>query len=226
MKSISIWAHQHKTSARLSIVVIYFLLNVIGICTGDILHSMEIILPFSFYLMCIVVVFAGLIIYPSKKNKSKYTNFYTKQKRADCLLIFMTFLLVIYTGNSLNNSQFENKLNPVYASSLIGKNSYGTFVSQKKETRKNFKKFIKDLRKKYKDASKTQKTIGILLAILFACGLTVVLGGLACSISCSGSEALAFIVFFIGLGGIIFGLIKLIQQIKRGPKKKQIQSTQ
>jgi hypothetical protein len=53
-----------------------------------------------------------------------------------------------------------------------------------------------------------------------------VLGGLACSISCSGSEALAFIVFFIGLGGIIFGSIKLIQRIKRGPKKKQTQSTQ
>lgn len=235
MKSISIWAHQHKTPARISIVFIYLLLNMIGLLAGDILYSLHVELPVFFYLTCVLIVFAGLIIYPSKKNRSKYTDFYKRQKLGDCLLISATFLLIVYSGNSINSNNQRN-FNPVYGSSIfrntvehlenisqpvINKNRVTDF---KKSTRKNFRSIIKEFRKKYKESTKTQKTIGIILAILFACALTVVLGGLACSISCSGSEALAFIVFFAGLGGIVFGLIKLIQAIERGPRKKQISS--
>jgi hypothetical protein len=233
MKSISIWAHQHKTAARISIVFIYLLLNIIGVFAGDVLFSMGFLFPFFFYLSCILIVFTGLVIYPSKKNKAKYTNFYTRQKLADCLLISATFLLIVYHGNSINTNQQKN-YNPVYGSSIFSsnadhlekisrpvKNKNGAGLS-KNNVRKNFKNTLKELRKKYTESTKSEKTILIILSILFALGLIIILGALSCSIACSGSEALADVVFFAGLGGIVFGLIKLIQRISRGKRKKHI----
>jgi hypothetical protein len=61
---------------------------------------------------------SGTIFYPSKKNKKKYSDFYRRQKLADGLLIFSTFLLFIYFGNCVN----ENRVSisqPVYGISII-----------------------------------------------------------------------------------------------------------
>ena len=234
MKPISIWAHQHKTAARISIIFIYILLNIIGLFTGDILHSMNVTLNSFFYLAATLIVFTGLIIYPSKRNKSKYQNFYARQKLADCLLITATFLLIIYSGNSINANKAKN-YNSAYGSSIINHASnYSENIVNKnnsKVSKKNFRKYfrsaINEFRKKYTDSTKTEKTIYIILAIFAAAFLILLLGGLSCSIACSGSEALADIVFFVGLGGIIFGLIKLIQRIARGkPKNHIIKSAQ
>ncbi len=231
MKSISIWAHQHKTAARISIIFIYFLLNIIGLFAGDILYSMHVELPVFFYLACVLIVFAGLIIYPSKKNKVKYSNFYTRQKLGDCLLISATFLIIIYNGNSIKTNPLQN-YNPVYGSTILRSgiehlenislpaiNKNAPTISKKD---KNFRSLIKEFRKKYKDATKGQKTFYIILSIVAALFLISILGSLSCSIACSGSQGLANVVFFAGLAGIIFGLIKVIQRITRGKRKKHI----
>ncbi len=231
MKPISIWAHQHKVAARFSIICIYILLNIIGLVTGDILHSMNVVLNPFFYLTAILIVFTGLIIYPSKRDKSKYPNFYARHKLADCLLISATFLLIIYIGNSINANRITN-YNSTYAISSISHTSNysgniskpgvnkNSFSVSRKDFRKKYKTILKELRKKYKESTKTEKTIYLVLAILAAGILIIYLGALSCSISCSGSEALALIVFFLGLGGIIFGLVKLIQRIMMGKPKK------
>lgn len=234
MKSISKWAANHKALARIYIVAIYFLLNLVGIFTGDLFHSMGIIFNSLFLFIALTISITGLIFYPSKRNKYFIKNFYLKQKIADCLLVSATFLFIVYTGNSFSNFQrnasassafgFVNISSP--AAELVPGNGYKKEPHlSKKQLRKNIRSIVKDIRKKYKESTNTEKTIYIILAVLAAAALGYLLAGLACSISCSGSEALAYVVFFVGLGAIVFGLVKLIQRISRGkPNREEFQT--
>ncbi|MEO9022418.1 MAG: hypothetical protein ABI237_09185 [Ginsengibacter sp.] len=230
MRKISVWAYHHKFLARIGIICIYILLNVLGLFTGDMFHSFGIVFNSLFLLITVTICIAGLIFYPSKKLKFTYKNYYLRQKSSDILLISATFLFIMYAGNSMNNR--VKPLISSYAAVILNPNSKTKINDSssdintnapsfsKKQQRKNFRTFVKQIRKKYKDSTKGQRTLYTILALIAAGGLIVLLGGLACSISCGGSEALAFIVFFTGLGGIIFGLVKLIQHINRGRPKK------
>lgn len=234
MKSISSWAANHKVLARICIVAIYVTLNLLGIFTGDLFHSIGIIFNSVFLLIALTIGITGLIFYPSKRNKYFIKNFYLKQKISDCLLVSATFLFIVYTGNSFNNIKrnvatsfvfgFVNTTSPL--TKLISEKDYNKAPHlSKKRFRKNIRSIVKNIRKKYKESTRTEKTIYIILSVLGAGALIYLLAGLACSIACSGSEALAYIVFFVGLGAIIFGLVRLIQRISRGkPNKEQLQT--
>lgn len=230
MRNISIWASHHKALARVYIVCIYILLNIFGLFTGDLFHSFGIIFNSLFLLIAVTICIAGLIFYPSKKLKATYKNYYLRQKSADILLISATFLFIVFTGNSMNN-----RVRPFTSSSAAGLilnrtssdiNTKAPSLS-KKQLRKSFRTIVKQIRKKYKDSTQSQRTLYIILAVIAAGALVVLLGGLACNIACGGSEALAYLIFFTGLGGIIFALVKLIQHINRGrPKKAVTMATQ
>ena len=193
---------------------------------------MNIILPFFIYWAGVIIIFTGLVIYPSRKKKFKYFHFYRRQKFADCLLISATFILIIFTGNSVNE---PSNYNPVYGSFILNQSSHffettsTTVINKnrstvtKKDARKNFRSTIKNLRKKFKESTKGQKTLYIILAVIGALFLIFLLGALSCNIACSGSEGLAYIIFILGLAGIIFGFIKLIQRIGKGKRKKSIE---
>ncbi|MEO8822447.1 MAG: hypothetical protein ABI366_02655 [Ginsengibacter sp.] len=233
MKSISFWANNHKVAARISIILIYFLLNVIGIFLGDILFSMNVFLSPVFYIIAILIGLLGLFFYPSSGLKPRRKNYYYQQKSSDFLLILSTFLFIIYTGNSVYNSDFK-VADKVKAGTTIYLNS-NVFslavnkkaVSVKKATGKKWRNIIREIRKKYKSSTQGQKTLYIIIAVLVAVLLVYVLAGLSCSIACSGSEAIAYIILFLGLGGIIFGLVKIIQRINRGkPKKETLKTVQ
>lgn len=233
MKSISFWANNHKTAARISIVLIYFILNAVGLFMGDILFSMNILLSPLFYVFAILLGIFGLIIYPSKKSKSTQENYYFQQKTADIFLLISTLIFIIYTGNIIYNPGY-NTVENTWASNAVRVNSNITSpainqrsIVSKKEGHKKLRNVIKQFRKKYKESTNGQKTLYIILSVIAAVLLAYVLAGLSCSIACSGSEGLAYIVLFLGLGGIIFGLVKIIQRINRGgPKKKTINPTQ
>lgn len=233
MKSISFWAKNHKTASRVLIIVIYVLLNVIGIFLGDILFSMGIVLSPLFYAVAIVISILGLLIYPSRKSRVSRKNFYFQQKSADIILLIATFIFIIYTGNSFYNSDFKGS--PIASASnsiYVSINHSSTTIMKrkvvvsKKHGDKKLKNVIREFRKKYKSSTKGQKTLYIIISAIVAAGLIMGVSALACNIACSGSEALAYIVLFLGLGGIIFGLVKIIQRINRGgPKKKTINPT-
>ena len=226
MKKIAFWARENKQTARLTIVICYILLNVIGLFLGDVIHSLNVELTPLFLAIAISLTLIGWMIYPSKFRRKDYRNYFWHQKAADLILVSTTFLFVVYLGNSLN-SNWNSLRNPLQAASIVNTNNSTnvrtspvakTTVS-KKSLRKKIRAEIKRLRKAYKESSKADKTAYIIFAVLIAATLTVVLGAAACSISCSGSEALALVVFFVGLGGIVFGLIKWIQRITRGKPK-------
>ena len=62
----------------------------------------------------------------------------------------------------------------------------------------------------------------VVLALIAIFGLSL----LSCNIACSGSEGLAYAVFFLGLGAVIFGLVRWIRHIKKGVRKTNTTSDQ
>ena len=227
MKKLSFWAREHKHIARVTIIISYILLNVIGLFLGDVIHSFNIEFTPLFFLFAISLTFLGWMIYPSKDKKHEYKNFYLRQKSADLILVSATLLFVIYLGNALNKNTNSFR-NPLQAASIVNTNNAINISSptvakntvSKKSLRQKIRAEIKSIRKAYKDSTKSQKTLYIILAVLAAAGLTYVLTMFSCSISCSGAEALGYVVFFVGLGAIVFGLVKVIQRIKRGKPKR------
>ena len=234
MKQVSFWALQHKFPAQIIIIICYLFLNIIGWITGDLLFSLNIILSSVFFYFIAIFVITTVLIYPKKKTKSSYKHSYTRRKIADVLLITATFLFIIYSSNSLNQHQSLNPLNSVFGISVIKPNTSKTvhientlsrkkgFHGSKKDYRKKLHSIVKAVRKKYKDSSPAQKVILIILLIVVAIFLIFLISALACNIICSGAEALGYIVLVVGIAGVIFGLIKLIQRVKRGPPQKKM----
>jgi uncharacterized membrane protein len=88
----------------------------------------------------------------------------------------------------------------------------------KKEIRQSVRAIIK--KQKTAEGSGT-KVILIVVTILVSLLLVFLLAGLSCSIACSGSEALAYVVFFLGTFGIVFGAVRIIKSIqKKKPRAK------
>ncbi len=225
MKKLSFWSRDHKTSARILIVVGYLILNMAGLFLGDLLHSFTGNFNAAIILIPIILTMVGYFFYPDKKNKNVYKNFYSRQKLNDGFLVFATFLFLVFAGNKLNeNTRWSQSASALSINYPISKNSVENKTVNTKPQKgtkayKNFKHRIKALRKAYKESSKSEKTLMIIGVVLLAGAVGYGLAAVACGISCSGSEALAIVVFVVGLGGIIFGAVKLIQRITRGPKK-------
>ncbi len=78
-----------------------------------------------------------------------------------------------------------------------------------------------EVRKGYKESSKGSKTALIILSSVMAAFLFVVVLGLSCNVSCSGSQGGGIAVLLLGTALITFLLIKVIHAINRGPKKKE-----
>ena len=229
MKRISSWAHANKIPARAILVFLFTLLNLTGLFLGDILYSLNIRFTPLFYQVAIVLTLFGYFIYPFWKRKHVYKHLFVRQKSADLILVSATILFLVYAGNALNSSQ-NTYGNPGQAASIL----HISNVAGKSETpavdkptskislRKKILKEIKHLRKSYKESSDAQKKLYIVLAIFGAILLGLGITALACNISCSGSEALGAVLFFVGIAGVIFFVTRLIKRIKTGsPRRKK-----
>lgn len=232
MKIISFWAKNHIWQSRQLIILIYILLNVIGIFTGKLLNEINVIFPQIYFIACIIVTIALWMWYPDKQNRKPGVSpsaLYVRRKIFDFSLGAVTFLMIIYAGNNWKNlflkseSAQASKIIPhskdssIYNSPLI-KNFIagikGLDVSKlsQREKLKLIKKQMKTI-KHDKDTSEGNKTLLIILSVLIALGLLYGLAALSCSISCGGSEALAIIVAVGGTFLIIFLLIRIIKRI-------------
>lgn len=221
MKQVSIWASRHKWPARILIVLLYFLLNICGFFAGSLLQSTGVQPGIFFIDFIFIVILAAYLFYPEKAS-------YYKRKFFDGTMLVSTFCTICFYGTQINNSSF---LLPFSNSSAATTTTYTAaseraektlkIVPGKKLTKKEFRKQIRQALKA-KDAEKTgQKIILIVLTILLAAVVLYLLLALSCSIACSGSEALAVLVLVLGAFGVVFGAIKIIQRINRGPKKKE-----
>ena len=239
MKKISFWARDHKWLARLSIVIIYLLLNIIGITTGILLHDLKIIFSTTL-LPCFIGIFlTGFILYPSKVEKGKRLSpkeFYVKQKTCDFILGFSTFCLLIYIGNrpdkfflissianassvsspaSVNDSLKTYKTISSFSSSIKDKNGK---LLKWKERKKLLKEQIREI-KKSKGLSEGAKIALTVLSVAIALGLLYVAAALSCELSCSGSDAAALLVGIGGITLVIFFLVIAMRAIYHNGRK-------
>ena len=233
MKRVSLWALHHKVLARVIIVVSYLILNVIGFICGDLFFSLHIILTPVFFYITSALVIITFLVYPKKKKNKTFKTLYARQKIADVLLISATFLFIVYSWNSYNYGRSVNPLNPVFAVSVATANNskvakIDNSLSKKKidhASKKSYKKYVRSIvravRKKYKDSTPGQKVLYISLLVIAAILAIFLISALACNIICSGAEALGYLILILGIGGVIFGLVKLIQRVKRGPPQKK-----
>lgn len=234
MKTISYWASKHVWQTRFIIILIYIFLNVIGIFTGKLLTDINVVLPESYFISCIILTVALWIGYPTRKQKSQkaYAFSYVRRKFFDFSLGAVTFLMIIYIGNNWKGLAIRSQ--PVQASrvvphsktSLVNNPLIRNFISSIKSmdvsklTQREKIKLIKNQIKAVKhdkESSKSDKTLLIILSVLIAIGLLFGLGALACNLSCAGSETLAIIVALGGTALIIFFLIRTIKRITHPP---------
>lgn len=238
MKKISYWAKEHVWQTRLIIVLIYILLNIIGMFTGKLLNEINVIIPRLYFAICICFTIILWIWYPVKRTKGKRVS-YTRRKLFDFFLGTVTFLMIIYAGNHWeklfitsetaqaskaarlykDSSLYNHPLIQNFIASINSKDI--TSLTQKEKLRL-IKKQIKEV-KRDKETSKSDKTVLIILSVLVAIGLLFGLAALSCSISCGGAEALAAIVAIAGTFLIIFLLVRIIKRISNPqPKVKEV----
>ncbi|MBC7875010.1 MAG: hypothetical protein H7Y01_13490 [Ferruginibacter sp.] len=240
MKKISSWAKDHKWSARIIIVLSFAILNILGVITGGLLTSLGITIPGAIFVFFACTYCAGFIAYPSrslKKKKLGAAAFYVRQKSCDLLLAGSTFLMIVCLGNrpgqlfrydmsfnaalasntSLPKDSTLNTYKTIAAFSASMKDENGKSLKWK-ERKKLLKEQVKAI-KKSTEPSKGGKVALIILSVIVAIGLLGLVLGLACNLSCSGSDAAAILVGVGGTALVVFLLVITIRAIQ-GKKKK------
>ncbi len=235
MRKLSLWAKYNPHFARTIIVVSHFLLICIAVKLGILSSSGGVQLSVWWVYFFITFFFVIALLYPTIKKTKKTKWNYIKQKSCDFLAALCSFCLVCCFVNQLNNNSFSHTANAYIgthtstyknaaAEKLLTdlKNGEKRFFSRKE------KRIIKDefkyQVKQYAKAKLTGNKKGgsdallIILSCIAALGLITLVGGLACSLSCNGSEAASVIVLVLGTVGIIWGLIAVIKSIKKKHK--------
>lgn len=219
MKQLSFWASRHVAASRVVIVLIYFLLNISGYITGLLLWDIQIELKPLFINTVALLVIGLFLLY--KKNAPFY-----KRKLMEGSMGVCTFCIICFYGNQINNPKPYTPM--VAATQAVNSIKMNERITDKEKLLQNNKsslqqKELKALVKKIRDGEKENpvwvKILLIVLTLLVAVLLLYVLAFFACSLSCSGAEAAAWILGIIGLTGIITAVVLVIRSIL-GRKKK------
>jgi hypothetical protein len=237
MRKISAWAKYHPYQARVYIVLIKVALFIAAIFTGRLFNELSIHLsPLTGVAAGALLIIASFI-YP-KKTISRFVKkkSYAFRKRCDFVLAFSTFMLIsvlannnhlfIYNTPSSAATQLSiTRATPPTAEEILASLKYrdkSTLTHQEKRIlKKEFEKQLTIYAKAKVTGDKDgEKAVLIILTIIGAIGLSLLLGALACSISCGGADGLAILVAVVGLTGIIWGSIVLIKRITKLHSKK------
>ncbi|MFZ9387554.1 MAG: hypothetical protein ACO25B_06705 [Chitinophagaceae bacterium] len=234
MRKLSFWASRHPWGARVIIVLSLIMLNIIAVLTGLLLLDMGIHLPLAFILSGAALFGFSYIFYPRVSGKRSRT--YQWQKTMDILLAAACFIMIAYLGNHPDQVfRYKSPLGPVSATvpfnpddslkkaykpirefSANMKGEDGKLLKWK-ERKKLLKEQVRAI-KGTQDLSRKEQAGLIILSILVAAGLLYLVGALACTLSCNGSDAAAVIVGVGGAALIIFLLFVVIRKISQRQK--------
>jgi hypothetical protein len=238
MKKISFWAKNHIWQSRLIIVLIYILLNGIGLFTGKLLNDINVSIPEWSFMICMIFTVLLWIGYYTKTVKllSCLTHYF-RRKFFEFLMGLVTFLLIIYVGNNYKGVFITYRADAAFNirhypkdSALLKNPLLSSFIASIKNRDVNklsVKEKIRIINHQVKiikhdnGTTKRQKTLLIILSILIAIILLMGLIGLSCNIACAGSEALAAIIAVGGTFLIIFFLHRVIKRISNPKIKKK-----
>ncbi|MBY0478155.1 MAG: hypothetical protein K2Q24_10950 [Chitinophagaceae bacterium] len=220
MKQLSFWASRHTAAARVIIILFYIPLNICGYYTGMLLWDIQIELKPLFINTLALLIIGLFLLY--KKNAPFY-----KRKLMEGSMGVCTFCIICFYGNQINNPQ------PYFP--LVAATQAVTYIKineriaveenlhQDKESslqHKELKKQLKKIRPSEKENPVWVKVLLIILTLLVALWLIAVLTFFACSLSCNGAEAAAWIIGIIGVSGIIV-LVTFVIRTILGRKKKR-----
>jgi len=215
MRKLSFWAHEHIWTTRLLLFfIIYPLFNLTGWILGSALYAEGFSISRAWAYPLSLVTFILIAFYYTNREKRSYAG----TRIIHLLLVLTSFGFILITGTRHTGEEMT-KTNADYNYFVRASETVPIKPSVKKQ-KKGVNRLLDKLRKKYQKADNGTKAVLIILTILVAIGLTLLVGALACSIACSSSEALGYIVFFLGFASIIFGAVKIIHRISKGPKKK------
>lgn len=241
MRHLSTWAKGHPIQARLIIIISHFLLGFLAYFIGNELRDLNITFSASVFFSISLIFIVVAFVYPHKKDRPvtfniRYT--YWFRKCCDMLVITSSFCLIcclannaqltpVYDLHAANNLTVPAKTGKPTAEEILsslqnGRDNKSLTRTEKRILKKEFKKQLKVYATaKIKGDKKTaEQALLILLAIIAAVGLLYLVAALACSLSCSGSDAAAIFVALIGTVAVIWLLVYVIKRISR-PKEKE-----
>lgn len=223
MKPLSTWAYHHKWTARLLIVCCYLLLNIIGFLAGDLLLFMNTQVSAFFVYLITTIFLVALALYPSRREKYRYGNFYVWQKTCDAVLITTTFLLIISAANLRQSVHTPFGRATVQAIVPSTAHPLKTTLIEKKEHKLSFIqkaksklfKAVQAVRSYWKSRTTAEKVLLIFLALVLAAAAIMGVLALSCNIACAGSEGAALLVALLGSALVIFLFVRAIRGINR-----------
>lgn len=229
MKRLSQWAYNHPRAARLLIVLCYVVLNATGLLLGDLLLLLGVHLGTVLLYGAAAVAALALILYPQRKDKHRYRRYYLRQKSCDGLLIATTFLLVLSAANLRQQANTPFHVTQAGAVVPAAVHYPGSLTPGKPAEKGSFFKSIKNrlahafqkVRHYYKAISTRDKILLTALLALLAVAAMYGVIAWACSLSCSGSEAVGWIVLIAGTGAVIFLVMWAGRAINRAYRRRR-----
>lgn len=239
MRKLSLSARKNPATARLIIILSFIIVTLLAVFTGTLLRSAGISIP-PYYLGIVIVVYLlTVLVYPRKIYGVMFTlkwN-YTNRKISDGFLALSTYLmLLILSNNDFSQINYIQSAVAAPTSVLPGDSTVKKYQTIRefsksmkdedgnqlkwKQKKKLLKEQVKAIRKA-DDLSRGNKTLLIIVSVLVALGLLVLLTGLACNLSCNGSEAAAIILGVGGAALVVFLLIVVLRSIDRKYRKSR-----
>lgn len=225
MRQISFWASQHQTASRIFLAFSYLLMNACCFLLGSLTSA----LPLWFSWLLLLPFSAALVLYPSRRRKNEYRNFYRTQKTFDLVLATCTCLFIISSV-----SRYDKLPQPVSQQAAFaalqapavekpGKKKISIHFGTKGFFAKHGKKIkshVREIRAALRRPGGAGKAALIVLTILVALLLLYLVAALSCSAACSGAEGLAYTIALLGTGLVVFLTVLVIRRILHGPKRR------
>ncbi|MGK7389504.1 MAG: hypothetical protein ACNS60_04110 [Candidatus Cyclobacteriaceae bacterium M2_1C_046] len=210
-KMISDWGVQNPWTTRILLTGAHLATAYCCVTIGNQMASEGVFFSENFRNTALIIGGASVLLYPMRKSDIKiFQGSYMTRKIHDLALFASGAALVL---------SFSNAYKPA--------DSYLKFVPETQITASNSETVYTNVftDPKQGEPKKGMKTWEKVVLTVLAVAVFVVLGfgvgALACTIACNGSEALALIVFNVGLAGLILLLITALKGIFNRPWKKK-----
>ena len=228
MKQISLWGQRHKWTARTIIVLCYIVLNLLALLIGDGLLANGIEVNALWVYLFTGAYLSAFVLYPFRRERKRYRSFYRWQKTCDAVLVTTSFLILIGAANLRHSANTPFQFTAARAVTPAPVHPPKPVTAEKKVKKQSFIKSIKSklthslqkFRAYFKSRSLAGQIFLTVLAVLLA-GLALYgVLGLACSLSCAGSDAAAAVVALLGTAAVVFLFVRALRGIRRMPRKE------
>ena len=241
MKKLSYWSKRNPISARLLIALGHVIMGILGILYGIATYVDDILIPSRIIYILFIVFGVAYVFYPLRgKTVSLLKYSWSRRVKHDFILVLSYSCILTVGVNQFAFKPITTQKPQLHVRLMVVGNGGVKSPITKKEIKNGIAQSIKAYKTEIKTQLKSLKSEwkqrkenkGDLIAIkvvliLLALGLALVvasgIGNLACSLSCSGQEGLAWIVLIVGTASLVLLTlvgIRAILKIGKDPEPK------